>query len=117
MFTETEERHIKELFEQERCADRRLTPSFQSVLQSPRKTGSGWLPLARPLGVAAALTVLLVVSGLFLADRSDPPVPVTAESASYLYWESPTQLYLNAPGQESVRAVLEASAEETRSQQ
>ncbi len=116
MFTETEERRIKELFEQERRADQQQTPSFQSVLQAPRKTVADWR-FARPLGVAAALTVLLVVSGLFLADRSDPPVPVTTESASYLYWESPTQLYLNAPGQESVRAVLEASAEETRSQQ
>lgn len=119
MFTEKEERRIKELFEQERDADRQLTPSFRSVLLAPRKTASEWKLLARPVGLAAALTVLLVVSGLFLADRPNPPIAMGTESASYLYWESPTQLYLSAPGQESVRAVLEStdSGDETRSQQ
>lgn len=117
MFTNQEEGRLRELFEQERQADRELTPSFHSVLAAPRKTVVEWRLSVRPLGLAAALTVLLVVSGLFLAEQPDRPIPASTESASYLYWESPTQLYLNAPGQESVRAVLEstASEDETRS--
>jgi len=119
MFTEKEEKRIRELFEKERCADTRSTPAFRSVLFAPKKTALDWKFLARPVGLAAALTVLLVVSGLFLADRPNPPIPVGTESASYLYWESPTQVYLSAPGQDSVRAVLEStdSGDETRSQQ
>ena len=119
MFTEKDERRIRELFEQERDADARATPSFRSVLLGPRKPVADWRLLARPVGLAAAVTVLLIVSGLFLAERPDPPITGGTESASYLYWESPTQLYLNAPGQESVRAVLEstASGDDTRSQQ
>ena len=119
MSTEKEEERIRELFEQERLADERMTPGFRNVLAARSQTTTEWRMLARPVGLAAAVTVLLIVSGLFLSERSGTPGPVTTESASYLYWESPTQLYLSAPGQESLEAVLEstASGDETRSQQ
>lgn len=109
--TEPEEERIRQLFEVSRRLEESEAPSFQATLAGARRRAV----VGGHRKVLAAVTVMVVFTVLSLLiinrTRDERDLP---SSRTVLYWESPTDAYLSAPGDGVLTLV--AASEENRTE-
>lgn len=97
-----EEEQIRRLFKTARQLDESQAPGFQATLAGARRRA-----VARNYRrVLAAVTVMVVfaILSLLVIERTKNEAELPS-SRAVLYWESPTEAYLSAPGEGVLRLV------------
>lgn len=98
-------------FERLRDEDAARVPAFESV--SARSVSAGAVKSRRPrLSVGLAAAAMLVIAGVWLAERSRPgsaetELATALTTGSAVEWTSSTDFLLELPGSELLRAVPE----------
>ena len=106
------EEQTRQLFRTARLFDEREAPSFQATLAGARRLGA----TRNSQRVLAAVTVMVVfaILSLLVVSRTRTKVELPS-SRAVLYWESPTNAYLSAPGDGILTLIAESGASQAES--
>jgi len=105
-----EEEQIRRLFEAARRLDEHEAPGFAATIAAARR-----LAVTRSrTKILSAVTVMLclaILSAVVITrTKTEPELP---SPRAVLYWESPTQAYLSAPGEGVLRLLAESQGNRT----
>ncbi len=108
--TGPDEEQIRQLFKTARQIEESQAPGFQATIAGARR-----LTATRSrTKILAAVTVMVLFAILSAAvitrTRTEPELP---SPRAVLYWESPTQAYLSAPGEGVLRLLAESQGNRT----
>jgi len=102
-----EEEQIRRLFKTARQLEESQAPGFQATIAGARRLAVS-RSHTRVLAAVAVMLFFAILSALVITGtqkEGDVPVPRTA-----LYWESPTEAYLSAPGEGILTLVAASTA-------